>query len=108
LALITLFVSQVFALILYDKFTNIIIFFFNINTILCCSDVITYYAQSKIKNKYISVSKIISTTAFAILRLVAVFLDLNITLYVITYLIETIIYSILLVVSYLKVKRMIL
>ena len=105
LALITLFVSQVFALILYDKFTNIIIFLFNINTILCCSDVITYYAQSKIKNKYISISKIISTTVFAILRLVAVFLDLNITLYVITYLIETIIYSILLVVSYLKVKE---
>lgn len=105
LSLISLIVSQIFALVLYDKFTNIIILLFNINTILCCSDVITYYAQSKIKNKYISISKIISTTIFSILRLTAVFLNLNITLYIITYLIETIIYSILLVISYKKVKE---
>jgi len=104
LSILTLIISQTFSLILYDINVNIIVFIFNINTVLCCSDIISYYAQSKVQNKYISISKVISTTVFSIIKLLVVILDYNIKIYAISYLIETIVYSILLYFSYKKIK----
>lgn len=104
LAIISLLVSQGISLLIYDKDINILILLFNLNTILCSFDVFSYYAQSKIQNKYISISKIISITVFSILKLLVIFLDLNINFFVLTYLIETIIYSILLYISYRKIS----
>ena len=77
---------------------------FNINTILSSCDVISYYAQSKIENKYISISKIISTTIFSVIKVVFALCKASIVLYAMSYIIETIIYSILLVISYNKIK----
>lgn len=104
LAIISLLVSQGISLLIYDKDINILILLFNLNTILCSFDVFSYYAQSKMQNKYISISKIISITVFSILKLLVIFLDLNINFFVLTYLIETIIYSILLYISYRKIS----
>ena len=66
LAIISLLVSQGISLLIYDKDINILILLFNLNTILCSFDVFSYYAQSKMQNKYISISKIISITVFSI------------------------------------------
>lgn len=104
LAIISLLVSQGISLLIYDKDINILILLFNLNTILCSFDVFSYYAQSKMQNKYISISKIISITVFSILKLLVIFLDLNINFFVLTYLIETIIYSVLLYISYRKIS----
>ena len=104
LAILALIFSQTFSLILYDKNINLVILIFNINTILCCSDIIAYYAQAKIENKYISIAKIVSTTVFSVLKLLSVILECNIVLYSVTYLIETIVYSGLLYFSYKKIK----
>lgn len=103
LAIASLVISQCVSLLVYDKNINILVLLFNLNTILCSFDVFSYYAQSKMQNKYISISKIISITIFSILKLIVVFLDLNINYFVLTYLIETIIYSILLYISYKKI-----
>ena len=104
LAILSLIVSQLVALIMYDKTTNIAILLFNINVIISCSDIITYYAQSKIQNKYISISKMISVTIFSLLKLFAVIFKFDITLYIVTYIIENIVYTILLIISYFKIK----
>ena len=104
LAIISLLVSQGISLLIYDKDINVLILLFNLNTILCSFDVFSYYAQSKMQNKYISISKIISITIFSILKLLVIFLDLNINFFVLTYLVETIIYSILLYISYRKIS----
>lgn len=105
LSIIALVVCQTAAEIMYNDFPiKIIIFLFNINTILSCFDVITYYAQSKIKNKYISICKIISFTILSILKIIVMCYNLNIVYLVATYLIETIIYSLLLIISFNKIK----
>ena len=104
LSVIALIISQLFSIFLYDGNINIIILIFNINTILCSSDVIVYYAQSKIQNKYISISKIISTTVFSVMKIIVIIFDFNVTIYALTYLVETIVYSILLYFSYKKIK----
>ncbi len=104
LAIAALIVSQGISLLLYEKKINVLILLFNLNTILCSFDVFSYYAQSKLQNKYISISKIISITIFSILKLIVVFLNLDLKFFVLTYLIETIIYSILLYVSYKKIN----
>jgi O-antigen/teichoic acid export membrane protein len=104
LAIISLFICQGISVLVYDKNINILILLFNLNTILCSFDVFSYYAQSKMQNKYISISKIISISVFSILKLLVVFLKLNISFFVLTYLIETIIYSILLYISYKKIN----
>lgn len=71
LSLISLIISQIVSFILYrDINIQIIVLLFNINTILSSCDVISYYAQSKIENKYISISKIISTTIFSVIKVV--------------------------------------
>ena len=103
LAIVSLFVSQCISLLLYDKEINILILFFNLNTILCSFDVFSYYAQSRLQNKYISISKIVSITIFSVLKLLVVVFNLDIKFFVLTYLIETIIYSILLYISYKKI-----
>jgi len=105
LAIIALIVSQSVSLIMYDKLTNIAILLFNINVIISCSDIITYYAQSKIENKHISIAKMISNSIFSILKLLAVVFNVNILIYIITYLIENIIYTVLLYYSYKKIKK---
>lgn len=105
LSILALVISQTISLIIYDKETNIAILLFNINTILCCSDIISYFAQSKIQNKYISISKIFSTTVFSILKLIAVILNLDIIIYICFYLAETIIYSLMLIWSYKKINN---
>lgn len=105
LSIFALIICQITAGIMYNDSTiKIIILLFNINTILSCSDVITYYAQSKIKNKYISICKIISFTILSILKIIVIYYNLNIIYLVATYLIETIIYSILLIFSFKKIK----
>lgn len=105
LSVIALIVCQTAATIMYNDSTiRLIVFLFNINTILSCSDVITYYAQSKIKNKYISICKIISFTVLSILKIIVISYNLNIIYLISTYLIETIIYSILLIFSFKKIK----
>ena len=69
LSLISLIISQIVSFILYrDINIQIIVLLFNINTILSSCDVISYYAQSIIENKYISISKIISTTIFSVIK----------------------------------------
>ena len=105
LAVLALIISQTIALLMYDKVTNIVILLFSINTIISASDVIAYYAQAKIENKYISIAKVISVTVFSVLKLLAVIFKVNITMYVITYIIENIVYTILLIVSYKKIKK---
>ncbi len=105
LSLISLIISQIVSFILYrDINIQIIVLLFNINTILSSCDVISYYAQSKIENKYISISKIISTTIFSVIKVVFALCKASIVLYAMSYIIETIIYSILLVISYNKIK----
>lgn len=97
LSIISLLISQIFALIIYDNFViNIIIFLFNINVVLNCSDIISYYAQSKIKNKFISISKMITSIILMFLKLLCVLLNLSIIYLVLTFLIENVIYGILL------------
>ena len=105
LACVSVVLSQTIALFLYTKEMNIAIFLFGINIIFNCSDIIAYFAQSKMENKYISISKIISTTIFSILKIIVVILKLNIMYYIFTYLIENIIYGILLIISYKKIKK---
>lgn len=105
LSIFALIICQITAGIMYNDSTiKIIILLFNINTILSCSDVITYYAQSKIKNKYISICKIISFTILSILKIIVISYNLNIIYLVATYLIETLIYSTLLILSFKKIK----
>ena len=105
LSIIALIINQVFALLMYDKKINIIVLLFNINTILCSLDVLVYFAQSRLQNKMISLSKIVSVTFFSISKIIVLVLDLSIEYYVITYLIETIIYNILLFISYKKITK---
>lgn len=102
LSFFTLIVNQTISLILYNKEINIIILIFNINTILCCCDIITYFAQSQMENKYISISKIISNTVFALAKALVLLLKLDIKFYAITFIIETLIYLLLLIYSYFK------
>ena len=90
---------------LYDNSTNIVILLFNINVIINCSDIISFYAQSKIKNKYISLSKMISVTFFSLFKLIVILLNLNILYFSLTYILENIIYSILLIISYKKIRE---
>lgn len=105
LSILALIVCQISTAILYNDLTiQLIIFLFNVNTILACFDIITYYAQSKIKNKYISISKIISFTILSVLKIIVIYYNLNIVYLVGTYLVETIIYSALLVFSFKKIK----
>ncbi len=104
LSIIALIISQSISLFIYDTNTNIAILLFNINTVLCCSDIITYYAQSKIQNKFISISKIVSMTVFSILRIIAIVFNFNIMLYISLYLVETIIYTIMLIWAYKKIR----
>lgn len=102
LAIFTLIVNQTISLMLYDKEINIIVLIFNMNTILCSCDIITYFAQSKMENKYISISKIISNTVFAIAKVIVLLLKLDIKFYSITFVIETLVYLVLLIYSYFK------
>jgi len=104
LSIVTLIINQIIALLIYDTKINIIIFLFNINTILCSFDVLVYFAQSKLRNKMISLSKMISVTFFSISKIIVLVLNLSIEYYVVTYLIETLIYNLLLFISYKKIK----
>lgn len=88
-----------------DKVTQIITLLFNIKTIFAVTDIITYYANAKIKNKYISIYKIISITIFSILKILCVILKLNIVYLAGTYLIEGIIYALLLFTSIKKINN---
>ena len=105
LAIISLLISQMISLLIYDKNINILVFLFNLNTILCSFDFFAYYAQANLQNKYISISKIISVAIFSALKLFVIFLDLNINFLALTYLIETVVYSILLFISYKKINN---
>ncbi len=105
LSLISLIVSQTVAVIAYDLPTNLAILLFNINVIISSGDIFSFYSQANIQNKYISIAKIISTTIFSVLKLVAVICNLNILLYISTYLIENVIYIILLTNSYKKITN---
>ena len=95
-AIVVLLVSQValFFISKGDKTTMVIALLFNFKTIASVFDVISYYANSKIKNKYISILKIISITVFSILKVLCVVFKLNLVLFAATYLIEGIIYAI--------------
>lgn len=105
LSIIALVISQSISLLFYDSKINILILLFNINTILCSFDILVYFAQSRLQNKWISISKIISVTFFSIFKIVVLLLNLSIEYYVLTYILETIIYSILLFISYKKIKK---
>lgn len=104
LSILSLIISQTIALVFYSKSINLAIFLFSINVIISSSDVITYYAQSKIQNKHISLSKMISTTIFSILKILTIVLNLNIYYLIATYIIENLIYTVLLVISYRKIR----
>ncbi len=105
-AIVVLLVSQValFFISKGDKTTMVIALLFNFKTIASVFDVISYYANSKIKNKYISILKIISITVFSILKVLCVVFKLNLVLFAATYLIEGIIYAILLICSMKKIS----
>lgn len=104
LSIVALLISQTVSLFIYDKNINIAILLFNVNTIICSSDIISYYAQSKIKNKYVSISKIVSTSVFSALKIVVILCNFSITVYIALYIVETIIYTIMLYWSYKKIK----
>lgn len=65
-----------------------------------CSEVIDYYAKAIIKVKYIAISKIISFSILSALKIVVVVLKLSLEFYALMYLVETIIYAVLLIISY--------
>lgn len=70
-----------------------------------CSEVIDYYANAKMRVKYIANSKIISVIIFSVLKVLVTVLKLDLIYYALTYLIEAIIYAILLFVVYKLMKK---
>lgn len=106
LAIISIIVSQLIAFLFhYDKLSLLLILIFNINTIVCCSDIIIYYAQYRLENKSISVSKLISFSIFSVMRIATLWLNLSIEIYAVCYIIESFIYSILLYFDYTKLRK---
>lgn len=100
-SLIVFVVSQTIMFIIFpnDHTLQIITLLFNIKTVVSCFDIITYYANSKINNKLISKLKIVSLTIFSVLKVLCVILQLNIVFLAGTYLVEAVIYSLLLLLS---------
>lgn len=65
-----------------------------------CTEVIDLYATSIMRVKYIAISKIITFSILSILKIIVVWLNLSLEYYALMYLIESIIYAFLLVISY--------
>lgn len=83
-----------------DTLSMIIGTFLSSTMIFNCSEVVDYYAKSTLKVKYVATAKIISFIGLSILKILVVLLKLSLEYYALTYLIESIIYSVLLFVSY--------
>ena len=93
-------VATVFVMTGNDDTSMILGMLLSLMMFFSCSEVIDFYATANLKVKYIAISKCISYIIFAVLKVIIVLLKLNIKYYTATYLIEAIIYSILLFNSY--------
>ena len=70
-----------------------------------CSEVIDYYANAKMRVKYLATSKVISFIILSVLKILVVVLKLDLIYYTATYLIEAIIYATLLFFAYKIMKN---
>ena len=83
-----------------DKTSMIIGAFLSSMMLFNCSEVIDYYAKASMKVKFVAVAKMISFVMLSTLKILVVVFNLSLEYYALTYLIESIIYATLLVVSY--------
>ncbi|MDD3187684.1 MAG: flippase [Bacilli bacterium] len=68
-------------------------------------NIITYYTQVTLNSKFEAISKILSMSILMILKLLVVYFSLNLKMYAFSYLIESIIYVLILFISYKKITK---
>ncbi len=80
--------------------TNLYILVISAGLIFQSYEVIDFYYQSQVKSKYVSISKIIQLVISAIIKLYLIKIQANIIYFVFTYLLEQVVLSLMLYITY--------
>lgn len=101
-AIVLTIVSEITVVLLVKKdITSIIIgLFLSLMMLFNSAQVIEYYLQANMKAKYQAISTIIAFVFLSTLKILTVIFKLDIHYYALTYLLETVVYAMLLIVSY--------
>lgn len=107
ITLILLVISNITVYILskYNTTMTIIGVLISSTMIFNLSEMVDYYSRANLKAKYISICKSISSLVLVGLKILVVVLEKDLIYYTATYVIEAIIYALLLVYSYKKMKH---
>lgn len=105
-AIVLVVISEITIFILNGKDTTILIIGILLSSMMVfnCFEVIDYYNTATMQVKYSAIAKFISYIVLAISKILVVVLDLGIIWYTVTYVLEFLVYAVILCISYKVIK----